>query len=316
MTERQVVVVTGASSGIGAATARWFGARGWAVVLAARSTAKLAAVAAAVEAAGGAALAVTTDVTVRAEVEELIAAATGAFGRVDALVNNAGRGMMGTVSTLDGADLEALFRLNVFAPVALIQAVTPVMRAQGGGVIVNVSSIVEVLAVPYMGGYGASKAALGYLTEAAAVELARDNIAVVKVLPGQTATAFERNIVEAGRGLSLGQLAAQADILSSLPPERVAASIGRAVETRKSQGCLTFTDHVLCVAGRYAPGATRAFLTWAVDRYIDAGDEPAAVTLRQDLRRVGLGLGLAATAATLLAAALLRHRNHHHHHRP
>lgn len=308
MVERQVVIVTGASSGIGAATARWFGERGWSVVLAARSADKLATVADEVEAAGGAALALTTDVTVQEDVARLVRLTVDTFGRVDVLINNAGMGMAGTISTLDLEDLDYLFRLNVYAPVALIQTVTPLMRRQGGGVIVNVSSIVEALAVPYMGGYGATKAALGYLTEAAAVELAQDNIAVVKVMPGQTATDFGHNLVASGRGLSFGELLNQVDILAPVSPERVAASIWRAVKTRENQGCLTFADHVLCGAGRYAPGVTRKFLMWAIRRYVKPGDQPTETTVRRDLRAVTIGLSVVGAVGAVVTGLLFFRR--------
>jgi serine 3-dehydrogenase (NADP+) len=302
--DKPVVIVTGASGGIGEATARYFAARGWAVVLAARSADTLARIAAEIERGGGRALAVPTDVTVIEERETLIRRTASAFGRVDALINNAGMGLAGTLETLDLGDLDTVFRLNVQAPVALLQAVVPLMRARGGGVIVNISSIAEAISVPYMSGYGASKAALGYLTDAAAVELVRDHIAVVKVLPGLTETGFDRHVLESGESLSLEQLLAKADFISAMPPERVAATIWDAVRTRKSRRCLALRDRLFCFAARHAPGLTHALLKVAVQRYVSPEGKPSDTSIVGDVNRAGLAVGGIVAAAALLAAAL------------
>ena len=123
MEQKQVVIITGASGGIGEATARLFGARGWAVVLAARSAEKLGQIAGEIRDKGGTALAVPTDVTQAEDRTHLVATAIETFGRVDALVNNAGMGLSGTVETLDIDDLGYVMQLNVLAPVAMIQGV-------------------------------------------------------------------------------------------------------------------------------------------------------------------------------------------------
>ncbi len=300
----KVVIVTGASGGIGAETSKIFGGRGWAVVLAARSTGKLAGLAAEIEATGGVALAVPTDVTVPAERARLLDRTVEAYGRVDALINNAGLGLAGTVETVALDDLEYVFQLNVLAPVALMQAVVPMMRRQGGGVIVNVSSLVEELSVPYMGGYAASKSALGTLTDAAAVELARDHIAVVKVMPGLTATGFERNTLASGVGLSLEQLLAQANFMTAVPPERVAASIWDAVQSRKNQRCTSPRDRLLCWMPRVTPGLTRALLTAAARRYVRPSGEPSDATIKRDLRSLGAMAGAAVAGLGAIAAGV------------
>ncbi len=301
-----VVIVTGASGGIGEATARYFAARGWAVVLAARSADKLARIASAIDAAGGTALAVPVDVTVPEARARLVDSTIGTFGRIDALVNNAGLGMSGTIATMSLDDLDYVFRVNVLAPIALMQAVVPQMRLQGGGVVVNVSSISEAIPVPYMGGYGASKAALGYMNNAAAVELHRDRIAVVKVLPGLTTSDFDSNLLESGTGLSLEQLLAKADFVRAMPSERVAAAIWDAVRTRKHRRILTLTDRLFVFFARHTPGLIHALLQVAAERYVRPDGEPSDASIVGDVNRAGLALGALLAFGAILASGLHR----------
>lgn len=188
-----VLVVTGASSGIGEATARLAHARGAKVVLAARRAGLLADVAASLPGS----LAVPTDVTSSSDVGALVRRAVEEFGRIDVLVNNAGQGLHLPVIDVDLDDVRAVLELNVLAPLALMQAVVPVMRAGGGGAIVNISSGSTRRMLPGVGPYAATKSALNTLTEVARAELARDNIAVSLVVPGVTKTAFH-DVLRAG----------------------------------------------------------------------------------------------------------------------
>jgi short-subunit dehydrogenase len=181
-----VMVVTGASSGIGAAIARLAHQRGMRVVLAARRADLLSAVA---EELPGT-LTVPTDVTDASQVDRLVRTAVDAFGRIDVLVNNAGQGLHLPIENVDLDDVRAVLELNVLAPLALMQAVLPLMRANGGGAIVNISSGSTRHVVPGVGPYAATKAALNTLSDVARAELARDGIAVSIVLPGVVDTGF------------------------------------------------------------------------------------------------------------------------------
>jgi NAD(P)-dependent dehydrogenase (short-subunit alcohol dehydrogenase family) len=191
----KVVIVTGASSGIGAATARATASAGARLVLAARRTARLESLAAEL----GDAVAVTTDMRDAAQVRRLVDAAVAAFGRVDVLVNNAGQGLHVPVDRLELDDLVAVMELNVYGPLVAMQSVIPVMRAQGGGSIVNVSSGTTLMTPGGTGGYTATKAALNMLSRAARAELADEGIAVSTVYPFITATEFHDSL-RAGSG--------------------------------------------------------------------------------------------------------------------
>jgi short-subunit dehydrogenase len=191
--EKSVLVVTGASSGIGEAIARLAHARGAKVVLAARRAALLSSVAASLPGA----VAVPTDVTSASDVAALVRRAVEEFGRIDVLVNNAGQGLHLPVIDVDLDDVRAVLELNVLAPLALMKAVVPVMRSGGGGAIVNVSSGSTRRVLPGVGPYAATKSALNTLTEVARAELARDNIVVSLVVPGVTKTAFH-DVLRAG----------------------------------------------------------------------------------------------------------------------
>jgi NADP-dependent 3-hydroxy acid dehydrogenase YdfG len=206
----QVIVVTGASAGIGAAIARQAGAAGARVVLAARRKEALAAVA---KESGGEALAVPTDVTVRAEVEALARAAIARFGHVDVWINNAGRGITRPVSQLEDDDLDAMMRDNVKSALYGMQAILPHFEERGAGQIVNVSSMLgRVPYVPFRSAYSASKHALNALTACLRMELraAYPGIVVTTVSPGVVATEFGTNALHGGpdsRAMSGGQSA-------------------------------------------------------------------------------------------------------------
>lgn len=185
-----VVIVTGASSGIGEATARLAHDAGARVVLAARRADRLAALAAELPGA----FPVTTDVTQPGQVGHLVKATVEHFGRIDIVVNNAGQGLHQPLEQVWAGDLSAIFELNVVAPLMVMQAVLPVMRRQGGGAIVNISSGTSRMVLPGVGAYAATKCALNMLTQVARAEFAADGVSVSLVLPSLTDTDFHDSL--------------------------------------------------------------------------------------------------------------------------
>ncbi len=187
----RVVIVTGASMGIGEAVARAYAREGARVVLAARSLDRLDALAR--ELGPERALAVRADLRERADAAALVEQTLARFGRVDILVNNAGVGLYSRLAEMDMEQCRELFALNVFAPLHLAQAVAPHMKKQGGGQIINVGSVAGKVAFPWMGAYCASKFALCALTNALRMELRPWNIHVIGVYPGTVETPFSKN---------------------------------------------------------------------------------------------------------------------------
>ena len=224
-----VVVVTGASSGIGEATARAAVERGARVVLAARREERIADLAREL----GRAVAVRCDVTDPAQVQTLVRSALDAFGRLDVLVNNAGQGLQVGVEQIDLDDFRALLELNLVAPLSVMQAVIPVMRAQGSGSIVNVSSGTTFANAPGTGGYVASKIALERLSAIAREELRGTGISVSTIIPFATSTEFVASL-RAGRSEAEAGLAG----VDFDPPERVAEAILELVRTGEAQADL------------------------------------------------------------------------------
>ena len=188
--EDSVILVTGASSGIGAATARAAAAAGARVVLAARREARIRALAEELPDARP----VACDVTDSDQLAQAVRTAVDVHGRLDVLVNNAGQGLHVPLEAVDPADFRAVLDLNVVAPLAAMQAVIPIMRSQGAGSIVNVSSGTTLVVRPGAGAYAASKAALNMLSSVARMELAGDGIAVSTVYPFITATDFHASL--------------------------------------------------------------------------------------------------------------------------
>lgn len=189
--KNKVVIVTGASDGIGEAVARKLAAAGAKVVLAARSDEKLATLAR--ELPGS--VAVHADMTQQADIQNLIDRTLEIDGRVDILINNAGQGMMGPAELIDIDKYKHIMNLNVYGPLYAMQLVIPKMRAQGGGMIVNISSRVSKNYYPNLSAYASTKYALNAISLTAREELKNDNIIVSVFHPKMTATSFGKNSV-------------------------------------------------------------------------------------------------------------------------
>jgi len=188
-----VWMVTGASTGLGRAIARAVLDRGDRVVAAVRDPASIAELQSAYP---DAVLVVAVDVTDPVAVRDGVAAAVARWGRIDVLVNNAGRGLVGAVEELTDDELRALLETNVLGVLAVTRAVLPHMRAQGSGHVVQMSSVGGVVANPGHGAYNAAKFAVEGLSEALAGEVAPFGIRVTIVEPGPFRTDF------AGRSMS------------------------------------------------------------------------------------------------------------------
>jgi short-subunit dehydrogenase len=189
----KVIVITGASGGIGAALARQLHGRGARLALIARSAEKLAAVAKPLDA-----VAVAGDVTSAEDRRRLVDGAMAKWGRVDVLVNNAGVGMYVPAWRADMREVRNLWELNLFAVLGMIQLVVPLMRRQGGGHIVNVSSIAGKISLPWFTNYTASKFAICALTDSLRIELRPYRIGCTTICPGYVKTEFQNNAL-AGR---------------------------------------------------------------------------------------------------------------------
>lgn len=188
----QVIVITGASAGIGAALAevlaqRYLGVR---LVLAARNVEKLEQVAERCRKVGAEVLVMPTDMTQLDQVTKLADVTLQKFGRIDALINNAGYGQMGPIELIPNEAVRRQFEVNLLGAIALIRAFIPPMRDQGGGRIINVSSLGGRMAFPFGGLYSASKFALEGISDALRMELEPFNIRVSVVEPGPVTTEF------------------------------------------------------------------------------------------------------------------------------
>ncbi|PDW03621.1 SDR family NAD(P)-dependent oxidoreductase [Candidatus Viridilinea mediisalina] len=193
--KNRVTIITGASAGIGAATARLFAEAEARLVLAARQREPLEALAAELPGA----LVVPTDVADPEACRQLVARAKQSFGRVDLLINNAGVGLAGPAAELRTEDVQQALAVDLFGPLWLMQAVVPLMRAQGLGQIINVSSVLAAQPLPYLGAYAGAKAALERVSEALRMELRGTGVEVSVVRPGTTRTNFSAHRLGIGR---------------------------------------------------------------------------------------------------------------------
>jgi NADP-dependent 3-hydroxy acid dehydrogenase YdfG len=188
--QNRVVVITGASSGIGLESAKLFAAAGARLALLARDPARLSAAEQAVKAAGAEVLALATDITDESAVAAAFRAVEERFGRVDILVNNAGTGFATDLATCTLADFRRIFETNVTGVFLATRAVLPGMKSRRSGQVINISSIVGKVANPNAPLYCASKHALNGYTSGLQQQVAKDNIRVSTVSPSAVDTAY------------------------------------------------------------------------------------------------------------------------------
>jgi short-subunit dehydrogenase len=215
----RVVVITGGSQGIGAATVQRFRDKGWKVSTVALPGENLN------RWRSRSVLTVEGDIASKDVRTDVVDRTLQRFGRIDALVNNAGIGLYGSPSNLPTDLLSRLFDVNAVAPLDFAQLVLPAMRRQGSGTIVNIGSVAGNVSMPWAVGYCASKFALHALNDSLRLELRRDRIRVVKVCPGIVATNFRDNVIWGSVPRKL------ADLRPVVSPERVAKAIYRAVNS-------------------------------------------------------------------------------------
>jgi NAD(P)-dependent dehydrogenase (short-subunit alcohol dehydrogenase family) len=203
----QVVIVTGASAGIGEATARRLVRGGAKVVIAARRQDRLDTLARELDPSGTNVLAVAGDITSDADRRKLVAAALAKFGRIDALVNNAGYGTRGPVEIMPIDLIRKNYETNIFSLIALTQLVVPAMRERGSGCIVNIGSVAGKIARPLSSIYDSTKHALEAITDGLRGELKPFGVRVTLIRPGFILTEF----VEAANAVS-------ADVVANAGP--------------------------------------------------------------------------------------------------
>lgn len=240
------VVITGASSGIGAAAAPLFAAAGAEVHLVARRAERLAEVVAACEADGGVAHAHAVDVTDRAALFAL-AEQLEAEGGCDVAIANAGVMDLQPLLDQDWAPIQRQLDVNLCGVVHTLQAFGRGMRERGRGVLMPVSSILAVQALPRYAAYCASKAAVGALADALRMELAGTGVAVVHVLPGATATELHSHMSE-------GQVPETTRNATRVPPEQVARAMLDAVRRPRATVLCDGRARVLYWGKRLFPG--------------------------------------------------------------
>ena len=237
----RVAIVTGASSGIGEATAHCLAQAGYAVVLAARRADLLDSIVADLRAAGGEALSVPTDLSGAEQTSALVRTTLETFGRVDVLVNNAGYGPPYALEQMDRTALRHVFDVNILSGMQLIAELTPTMREQGGGRIVNISSLSRYVGAPLVAAYAATKGGMEAMTACMRLELSPWNIQFSVIVPGFVDTPTFDKSRQAGEHLRddpsnpYRQLMSDLDafateqLKSAVPPEDVGKAVVKAV---------------------------------------------------------------------------------------
>jgi short-subunit dehydrogenase len=220
----KVIIITGASSGIGRAAAVALGRERARLVLVARRESRLKELEAEIK---GDTLSLPLDLRDQRQVEQMIRSTMDRYGRIDVLINNAAFGFLGTVESTTPSVVREIFDLNFEAPLLACQLAIPIMRAQGGGHIINISSVVGKRGLPLIGIYCATKFALNGITESLRIEVKRSNIDVSIISPAATRTEFGEHV---RRGNFTQRYNPVGGVQSA---EEVAASIVRCIKDPK-----------------------------------------------------------------------------------
>jgi short-subunit dehydrogenase len=252
----KVVVVTGASMGIGEAIAKIFAEEGASVVLLSRDAARAEAARMRIGCPERTA-ALSCDVRNSEEIDRVLALTLHHFKRVDVWINNAGHGLLDSVAQTDMQACHDLFETNFFGAMSAMQAVIPVMRQQGGGAIINISSVAGHIPLPFHASYSTTKFALNAIGKAAGVELKKDGIHVLTVCPGYVRTAFSENAV---RGSELKKVRPAS--VRGVTAERVARATLRGYLKQKREVIVPWPMHVPVKLYQLFP----AVVEWAMAR--------------------------------------------------
>ena len=252
----KVVVVTGASMGIGEAIAKLFAGQGASVVLLSRDAGRAEAARLRIGCPERT-VALSCDVRHSEEIDRVLGLTLHHFKRVDVWISNAGHGLIDSVAELDMAACHAMFETNFFGALSAMQAVIPVMRQQGGGTIINISSVAGHIPLPFHAAYSATKFALNAMGKAAGVELKKDGIHVLTVCPGYVRTAFSENAV---RGSELKKV--RPSSLRGIGAERVARATLRGYLKHKREVIVPWTMHLPVKLYQLFPG----MVEWAMGR--------------------------------------------------
>ena len=254
----KVVVVTGASMGIGEALAKIFADQGASIVLSARDLARLEAARARIGHTERTA-ACDCDVSKSPDIRRLVEFTQQRFGRVDVWINNAGYGLFDSVSTASLEDVRRLFDTNLFGAIECLQAVVPLMKQQGAGTVINISSVSGYISVPYSGFYSASKHAMNAIGRAARMELQGTGVNVLTVCPGYIATDFGVNAVKGSEPKRLGVAARR-----GIDAERVARAVLRGYLAGKREIVVPWKDHLTIKLYQLAPRFIERVMTGMV----------------------------------------------------
>jgi short-subunit dehydrogenase len=234
----KIVVVTGASMGIGEAIAKIFADQGTGIVLLSRDAGRAEA---ARQRIGHSerTLALACDVRNREEIDRVLGLTMHHFQRIDVWVNNAGHGLLDGVASVDMAAVRETFETNLFGAIEAMQGVIPVMKQQGSGTIINISSVAGHIPIPFHGVYSGTKFALNAVGKAARIELKSAGINVLTVCPGYVRTAFGENAI---KGRDSKQI--RPGRVRGISAERVANAVLQGYLKGKREVVVPWTMHV------------------------------------------------------------------------
>ena len=222
----RVALVTGASSGIGEATALALAAAGAKVAIVARRADRLEGLAKRISEAGGEALALAADMALEAEATRVLGQVESRYGRLDILVNNAGVMLLSPIAEAEIADFRRMIEINLFGLMTLSRLALPIMKRGGAGHFVNISSVAGRVANPGSGGYAATKFGVVAFSESLRREVYKDKIRVTVIEPGAVATELAEHITNPGMKAGIAAFQATVEPLQS---EDIAAAVLYAV---------------------------------------------------------------------------------------